>query len=181
MLGLRHKILNMLSRLFVKKNEKNIDEFADYTNFYWTILENIETKTTQNEDLPGFSEYHKMLKTFLKAQPIYDQVEEDVVDVEHADYSYVKVTNWLKSQESAGQHKAEEVKFSDVHSFIDHHLSEECTDQGLHYACVDVTAYNSEVNTSFEGTFINTSTWEVTRKRSTLVRASEWLWLCIYF
>ena len=172
-------IINSLSKLLRKKKEKHIDEFADYTDFYWMFLENIETKTTQNEDLPGFSEYHKMLKTFLKAQPIYDQVEEDVVDVEHDDYSYVKVTNWLKSQESADQHKADEVKFSDVHSFIDHHLSEECTDQGLHYACVDVTAYNPEVspevNTSFESSSTNTSTWEVTRKPKVKQHSSLWV------
>ena len=141
----------------------DFDDLADFADFYWKYLGNLEVQTTECNDLPGFSDYHKMLKSFIKAQangPDTDANSPKPPPAEvEADYSYIKVVNWLKSQEehqqqlqqqhhnqqpapiAIGQHR-----FSGVQQWLDHHNCEDCDDHNndVHYACVDIHERSSQ-------------------------------------
>ena len=164
-----YSIISLVSRIFERKKNKHANEFAEYTDFYLDFVENLETRATQKDDLPGFADYHRMLKTFIKSQPLIldnDIVEgkEEIEEAQgsHDDNSYIKVANWLKYQQgvyttetptfvaslSHYSIKDGSCKFCDVHSFIDHHSSRnpskniDNVSDNLFYACGDVTALN---------------------------------------
>ena len=182
------KFLDTFTKLFgmKKRGKDKLEDISDYADYYWRFINNnLETSTTEQEDLPGFSDYHKMLKKFLKSQPIYDEVYNDVNEDQEDVYSqdkYSKVREWLEGVE---ERRGVE-KFSDVHNFLDSQNCQHCKEEDtMHYACVDVTGMSSEVrrptsevNLSFEST--GSSSWEVTKKpRSRLhsrsSRASNWI------
>ena len=184
-----NKFLNSFAKMFGMKTKKaKLEEISDYADFYWQFMSNgAETDTTGAEDLPGFTDYHKMLKRFLASQPIYDEVCKEEESELYVQDSYVRVREWLEGVEG----RRGEEKFSDVHNFLHdsqancQHCVEEDT---MHYACVDVTGMtantavtevktsNDQVNLSFESTG-SLSSWEVTKKPRSRInsRASDWV------
>ena len=164
------KLLDGISKLFGKKKAKSLEGISDYADFYWEFMKTGDVNATGYDDLPGFSDYHKMLKLFIKSQNIYDEVYTEKVEVEVEKDE--KVIKWLKAQEAA--YNDVKHKFSDVKNWLDAHSCEHCEDD-LHYACVDVTRRsegNAPVNTSFES---SGSSWEVTKKPKVLTIPSDWL------
>ena len=166
------KLLDGISKLFGRKKAKSLEGISDYADFYWEFMKTGDVNATSYDDLPGFSDYHKMLKLFIQSQNIYDELDSEKVEKVEEMEKEEKVMKWLESQEAS--YSDVKHKFSDVKNWLDAHSCEHCEDD-LHYACVDVTGRSeasAPVNTSFES---SGSSWEVTKKPRVRSTPSDWL------
>jgi uncharacterized protein YbdZ (MbtH family) len=150
---------------------KKIDENTeDYVDFHWRFLDpaaDRETRTTELDQLPGLSDYQKILRFFLSQEEA--EAAEDIAGSEDAgdeDMAMLK-SKMMPSDEwrirpkcerttaqlpTSGraetvQQNEEDEQFRDVSKFLSgmHHDCPSCSqlpgggDDLLHYACVDVT------------------------------------------
>jgi hypothetical protein len=154
-----------------RRSGKKIDENTeDYVDFHWRFLDpaaDRETRTTELDQLPGLSDYQKILRFFLSQE---EAEAEDRLGSEHAgdeDMAMLKSKmmtsdEWRKrprcerttaqmptsgsGREETVQQNEEDEQFRDVSKFLSgHHDCPSCCqlpgggDDLLHYACVDVT------------------------------------------
>ncbi len=152
---------------------KKIDENTeDYVDFHWRFLDpaaDRETRTTELDQLPGLSDYQKILRFFLSQEEAEAEDRAGSEDASDEDMAMLKskmmpsdewrirprcerTTAQMTTSESgraeAFQQNEEDEQFRDVSKFLSgmHHDCPSCCqlpgggDDLLHYACVDVTA-----------------------------------------
>ncbi len=149
---------------------KKIDENTeDYVDFHWRFLDpaaDRETRTTELDQLPGLSDYQKILRFFLSQEEAEVEDRAGLEDASDEDMAMLK-SKMMTSDEwrrrprcerttaqmptsgraATVQQNAEDEKFRDVSKFLSgmHHDCPSCCqlpgggDDLLHYACVDVT------------------------------------------
>jgi hypothetical protein len=149
---------------------KKIDENTeDYVDFHWRFLDpaaDRETRTTELDQLPGLSDYQKILRFFLSQEEAEAEARAGSEDACDEDMAMLKskmmMTSdaWrrrprcerttaqmpLSGRAANVQQNEEDEKFRDVSKFLSgHHDCPSCCqlpgggDDLLHYACVDVT------------------------------------------
>jgi hypothetical protein len=153
-----------------QKRDKKIDENTeDYVDFHWRFLDpaaDRETRTTELDQLPGLSDYQKILRFFLSQEEAEAEDRAESEDASDEDLAMLKSKMMMTSDEwrrrprcerttaqmpTSGrtetvEQNEEDEKFRDVSKFLSgHHDCPSCCqlpgggDDLLHYACVDVT------------------------------------------
>jgi hypothetical protein len=155
-----------------RRSGKKIDENTeDYVDFHWRFLDpaaDRETRTTELDQLPGLSDYQKILRFFLSQEEAEAEDRVGSEDASDEDMAMLKSKMMMPSDEwrrrprcerttaqmpTSGSGRAEafhqneeDEKFRDVSKFLSgHHDCPSCSqlpgggDDLLHYACVDVT------------------------------------------
>ena len=148
-----------------KHRVKKIDTTDDYVDFYWRFLDSAETQTTELNQLPGISDYQKILRFFLSQEEA--EMEDNNVDnddledlkkfkvVPTPEEKRTKITadedTWRmiprpdKEEAEPPRRPTDAHKFQDVSRLLSGHRNccpTCCKRSGgeddLHYACTDV-------------------------------------------
>ena len=182
-------VLKSLLKLFGKTYK--VEEVSEYADFYWKFLENMDkVETTQSDQLPGFTHYHNMLKSFIRKHE--EGVDSANVQEPHnydEIYEYTKVMKWLSNETYTTNNE-----FTNIQTWLEHQndpslSSSDNTDQSrpnsppehqdytsrsLNYCTVrrkDHDAISQSSDNSSIYTYL--SPWEVTRKPATNVDATH--------
>jgi hypothetical protein len=157
---------------------KKIDENTeDYVDFHWRFLDpaaDRETRTTELDQLPGLSDYQKILRFFLSQEEAEAEARAGSEDASDEEMAMLKSKmmpsdEWrrrprcerttapmpLSGRAETVRQNEEDEQFRDVSKFLSgHHDCPSCSqlpgggDDLLHYACVDVTGPSRQMRPS---------------------------------